>query len=284
MIYPHERLILVCSVIGNLVIVVALAAAMVNAPDWITHHPHFKSLEQRITTTALVVLVVIPVMPIVRRVRVSLLRENSVQLGPTQVPQIYEILERECRALEIEPIPDVYISYSIKTKTLSNSVALLGRERLIVLSADLFSGITDIESRLDVYSFIIGYELGRLRLGHAGFWQELFLGYLKRIPVVRLPLLTVQTLSRDRVSAVLAPHGIRGLLFHASGGDVLDQLDVASYVRKVLEGPCRWSWFASFWRPEPHISMRVRALYGGGYFKLERDLARLEPGVRLEMH
>jgi hypothetical protein len=284
MIYPHEGLILLCSVIGNLVIVVALAAAMVNAPDWITKHPHFQSLEQRVVTTALVVLLVVPLMPLIRRVRVAKFRENSVQLGPTQVPTIYEILERECRALEIEPMPELYISNTFKTKTYSTSVAMLGGQRVIVLAAELFSGITDVESRLDVYSFIIGYELGRLRLGHAGFWQELFLGYLKRVPVLRLPLLTVQTFSRDRVSAVLAPHGIRGLLVHASGVDVLDQLDVAAYVRKVLQGPARWSRLASLARPEPHVSIRVRALYADGFFKLDQDLARLESGLRLEVH
>jgi hypothetical protein len=284
MIYPHERLILVCSVIGNLVIVALLATAMVNAPDWITHHPHFQSLEQKVTTTVVVVLLVVPLMPLIRRVRVALLRENSVQLGPTQVPAIYDILERECRALEIHPMPEVYVSSSVKLKTLSTSMAFLGGARVIVLAGELFTGMIDIENRLDVYSFIIGYELGRLRLGHAGFWQELFLGYLKRIPVVRLPLLTVQTFSRDRVSAVLAPHGIRGLLFHAGGGDILDQLDVASYVRKVVSGPDRWWWLASLWRPEPHVSMRVRALYVGGYFKLDRDLARLESGVHAEVH
>jgi hypothetical protein len=274
MIYPHERLILIGSVIANLVIVVGLAAAIVNAPDWVTKHHHFQSLTQRATTTAVIVLLAIPVMPLVRRTRVALLRENSVQLGPEQVPALYEILARECRALGITPMPDVYVSKAIKA--VSTSISLIRGDRVIMLHGDLFSGMADIEQHLDVFSFIIGYELGRLRLGHASFWQELFLGYLKRIPVMRLPLLTVQTFSRDRVSAVLAPGGIRGLLFHASGGDVLDQLNVADYLRRVTAGPARWSWIASIARTEPHVSTRVRALYEDGYFQLDRDLARLE--------
>jgi hypothetical protein len=282
MIYPHERGILVASVLANLVIVVAIAALIVNAPDWITHHPHFQSFEQKATTTALVVILMIPVAPIMRRTRVALLRENSVQLGLAQVPEIFEILERECRALEITPMPEVYISRAIKT--LSTSISLFRGDRVIVLHGDLFTGVTDLERRLDVYSFFIGYELGRLRLGHASFWQELFLGYLKRIPLLRLPLLTVQTFSRDRVSAVLAPNGIRGLIFHAAGGDVLDEIDVADYVRKVTQGPSSWSWVASIVRPEPHVSTRVRALYADGFFTLDRDLARLTPAPQPEMH
>jgi hypothetical protein len=283
MTYPLERLILYGSVIANLAIALGIAIAIANAPDWVTQHPTFQSFEQKATTTAVIVLLAIPVTPLVRRARVALLRENSVLLGPTQVPAIYEILERECRALGLSPMPDVYITKAIKT--LSTSISLVRGGQVILLHGDLFSGTAGVEQRLDVFAFIIGHELGRIRLGHASFWQDLFLGYLKRVPIVRWPLLTVQTLSRDRVSAVLAPDGIRGLLLHAGGADVLEQLDVADYVRKVNAGSSGfWSGLASIARTEPHVSSRVRALYADGFFQLDQDLARLASAPQPEMH
>jgi hypothetical protein len=102
------------------------------------------------------------------------------------------------------------------------------------------------------------------------------LAYLKRIPVLRLPLATVQTFSRDRHAALLAPDGIRGLILQASGGDLLDHVSIAVYLRQVMEGPSPCSWLAALGRSGPHVSNRVRTLYRTGFFQLDGDLARVE--------
>jgi hypothetical protein len=273
--HPRERPILLLSAVANLAIVAAVVAALVLAPDWLEAHPRVHSAVQRVRTAAAVAVLILPVLAFLRRGRLALIRENSVRLGRDQVPEIFSILEAHCRALGLTRVPELYVSIGV-TSGLSDAISIVGAQQAIVLGANLFNGLGRVEDHRDVIAFVLGHELGRLRFGHASWWQELFLGYLKRIPVLRFPLLTVQTLSRDRCAAVLAPDGIRGLVLQAVGGDLLEDTNVTAYVRQVMEGQSRWSRVGSLGRSGPHVSSRVRALYLTGFFQLERDLARLE--------
>jgi hypothetical protein len=90
---------------------------------------------------------------------------------------------------------------------------------------------------------------------------------------LRLPLITVETLARDRIAAGLAPDGIRGLVLLATGGDLLASVDVDEYVRRALDGPSAWSKIAAMGRKGPHVSLRIRSLYQEGYFHLDRGAA-----------
>ncbi len=240
--HPRERRVLLLSALANAGIVAGVIAALVLAPDWLAAHHRIQQLAERVRTVAIVAVLILPAVTFLRRSRLALVRENSVRLGRDQVPEIFSILERQCSALGITDPPELQW----------------------------------IEGRSDAIAFMLGYELGRLRLGHASWWQDVYLGYLIRIPVLRLPLLTVETLSRDRHAALLAPDGIRGLILQASGGELLRYVSVGAYVRQVMEGASRWSRLAALARHGPHVSSRVRALYRAGFFHLDRDLARLE--------
>jgi hypothetical protein len=278
--HPRERLVLVLSALANLAIVAAVVAALLLAPEWLEAHPRLHTAAQRVQTAAVLAVLVLPALAFLRRGRLALLRDNSVRVGRDQVPQIFSILEAHCRVLGLERVPELYVSTEA-TSELSNAMSFHGAPQAIVLGARLFDGLGRIEDRRDVIAFVLGHELGRLRLGHASWWQDLFLAYLKRIPVLRLPLLTVQTFSRDRLGALLAPEGIRGLLLQAAGGDLLDHMNVATYLRQVMAGPSAWSRLGNLGRSAPHVSSRVRALYHAGFFQLERDLARLEQGTAI---
>jgi hypothetical protein len=278
--HPRERVVLLLSVIANLAIIAGVIVLLVLAPKaWMGEHPRLESLAKKVQAAAIIAVVVVPFVPILRRARLALIRENSVRLGRDQIPELHAILERQAAALGFEQVPELYVSASAGPNELAISAQLAGGTQAIVINLSLFSGLHSLAGRRDVFAFILAHELGRLLLGHAVWWEELFLGYLKRIPVLRLPLLTVQTLSRDRVAATLAPDGIRGLVYQAIGGDLIDEVDVPAYVRRVLDGPTPWSWAASFRRPAPHISLRVRALYRQGLFDLDRDLARQQTAL-----
>jgi hypothetical protein len=273
--HPRERIILVLSVLANLAIISGVIALLLLAPkDWMGAHPRLESLAKKVQAAAIIAVVVVPFVPMLRRTRLALIRENSARLGRDQLPELHAILERQAAALGFEQVPELYVSATAGPSELALSAQLAGGTQAIVLNLSLFTGLKSLAGRRDVFAFILGHELGRLLLGHAVWWEELFLGYLKRVPVVRLPLLTVQTLSRDRVAACLAPDGIRGLVFQAVGGDLIDEVDIVAYVQRVLEGPTAWSRVASFRRAAPHVSLRVRELYRDGFFRLDRDLAR----------
>jgi len=277
--HPRERRVLLLSALANAGMVAAVVAALLLAPDWLAAHPRIQRLAQRVQTVAIVAVLILPAITFLRRSRLALARENSVRLGRDQVPEIFSILDRQCSALGVTDPPELFVSKGATPSELSNAMAFVDGRQAIVLGADIFEGLERIEDRADAIAFVLGYELGRLRLGHASWWQDVYLGYLKRIPVLRLPLLTVQTLSRDRHAALLVPDGIRGLVLQASGGDLLDHVSVAAYVRQAMEGPSPWSRLAAVGRTGPHVSSRVRTLYRSGFFQLERDLARPELGM-----
>jgi hypothetical protein len=278
--HPRERGILLLSALANAAIVAAVVAALVLAPEWVAAHPRIQQVALRVRTVIIVAVLILPGITFLRRSRLALVRENSVRLGRDQVPEIFSILDRQCSALGMTDCPELHATTSA-TSELSTAMSFVDGRQAIVLGAALFQGLRRIEDRADAIAYVLGYELGRLRLGHASWWQDVYLGYLKRIPVLRLPLLTVETLSRDRHAALLAPDGIRGLILQASGGDLLHHLSVASYVRQTMKGPSPWSRLAAIARREPHVSSRVRALYRAGFFQLDRDLSRLEQGATL---
>jgi hypothetical protein len=272
--HPLERRVLFLSALANLALVGAAITVVLLAPEWLHAHPRAATVVARIRGALVVVLVFVPGLAFVRRGRWVFYRENSVRVASDQLPELFEVLVAHCQALGLPPTTELRLAQPLTS--LSAALALHGGTTVVVLGAGLFSGLDVLEERLDVLSFVIAQELARIRLGHTSWAQELLLGYLKRIPLLRMPLLMVQTFSRDRVAATLAPDGVRGLLYQASGGDILAHLDVASYLREVMaSAPTWWAALLSVaGREGPNVSARVREIYRARFFPLDRDLAR----------
>ncbi|WP_242342806.1 M48 family metallopeptidase [Anaeromyxobacter terrae] len=278
--HPRERRVLLLSAAANLALVAAAVAAILLAPDWLSAHPQAAQLVRRVRGAAVVAVLIVPAMGFLRLGRWMMIHLNSIRLGQDQLPELHAILERQCRALGT-PVPALYVS-ALPSVGLSDALALRSGTRAIVLGEKLFDGVGDIGARRDVFEFVIGHELGRIMLGHASWWSELLLGYLKRIPVLRLPLVMVQTYSRDRMAALLAPGSLAALAMSASGGEVFAQVNVRAYVRDALAptprpAPAR---LGAILRKEPHLADRVRELRRYGFFRPDAELAGLVPGVR----
>ncbi len=274
--HPHERRIVLLSTAANLALIAAAIAAILLAPAWLSAHPRAALRAHRIPLAAIAAVLVLPALGFLRLGRWAMVRLNSVRLGRDQLPEVHAILERQCRVLGIPP-PDLYVS-ALPGVGLSDAIALGHRGvRAIVLGEKLFDGVDELRAREDVFAFVIGHELGRILLGHASWWTDLLLGYLKRIPVARLPLVTVETYSRDRMAALLAPGSVAAIALCASGGEIFSAIDVRAYVRDTLV-PVRHSWqgrLGAMLRKEPHLADRVRELHRHGFFDPARgDVAR----------
>jgi hypothetical protein len=272
--HPRERRILILSAAANFALIAAAIAAVMLAPGWLSAHPQAARLVRRVQLAALAAIVLLPVLGFLRLGRWMMIHLNSVRVGRDQLPALHAILERQCRLLGIAE-PTLYVS-ALPSVGLSDALAL-GRRgtRAIVLGEKLFDGVDDLAARADVFAFVIGHELGRIMLGHASWWTELLLGYLKRIPVLRLPLVTVQTYSRDRVAALLAPNSLAAIAMSASGGEIFGFVNVRAYVRDAL-GPAPRSAPArlgAILRREPHLAVRVRELHRLGLFQPDAELA-----------
>jgi hypothetical protein len=271
--HPWERVVLSLSVLANAALIAGVAAIAYLAPEWLSARHRVSALVDHIRLAAVATILLLPVLGFLRHGLWAAFRENSVRLGRDQVPEIFSILERHCRALGVDP-PELYAS-TLEGVGPSTALRMLGGRRIIVLGPDLFTGLKRIEDRADALEFILGHELGRLELGHASWWEDIVLSYLKRIPILRAPLLTVQAASRDRFAATLSPNGLRGLVLLAVGGDLLDHVDAPTFVRQVMreDTPLAWAWMGQLGRERPHIAWRVRELYRAGFLHLERNLA-----------
>lgn len=265
--HPSERRIMIASAAANLAVVAVAVAVILLAPDWLSEHPRAAQLVRRVQIAAVAAILVVPALGFLRLGRWMMIHLNSVRVGPDQLPELHAILERQCRVLGIDA-PALYVS-ALPSVGLSDALALRDGTRAIVLGEKLFDGVNEISAREDVFAFVIGHELGRIMLGHAGWWAELLLGYLKRIPVLRLPLVTIQTYSRDRMAALLAPGSLAALALSASGGEIFGLVNVGAYVRDAAAPrPRRMAArLGALLRKEPHLADRIEELQRHGFFR-----------------
>ena len=269
--HPWERVVFWLSVLANVSVIACAATLIYFVPEWLSTHARVSALVDRIRLAAIPVLLLLPLIGVLRHGHWAAFRENSVRLERDQVPSIFSILERHCQTLGVDP-PELYAS-TLKRVELSTALQFTRGRQIIVLGPGLFAGLKRIHDRADVLAFVLASELGRLALGHANWWMDLVLGYLKRIPLLRAPLLTVQTASRDRFAATLSPEGIRALVLAAVGGDLLDHVDTAKFIRQALRAdtPPFWAWVGKLGLDGPPIAQRVRSLHRAGFLRGQRD-------------
>lgn len=265
--HPSERRVLALSALANLALIAAAISVVLLSPAWLSAHAQAARLVNQVRLAAVAALLLLPVVGLLRRGQWMMIHLNSVWVGEDQLPELHAILERQCRLLGIAA-PKLYVS-ALPGLGLSDALAFTrGGPRGIVLGEKLFDGVGDLASRADVFEFVIGHELGRIVLGHASWWNAFFLGYLKRIPVLRLPVVSVETYSRDRVAALLAPGSLAALALSASGGEVFGAVNVSAFVRDALEPKPRRvaARLGAMLRKEPHLADRVQELRQHGFF------------------
>jgi hypothetical protein len=148
----------------------------------------------------------------------------------------------------------------------------------IVLSQGIVE--SNIETVGDAMAFILGRELGRIRLGYTRLRTEMLLTYVLRIPYLNIPITRVRTYSCDRYGAFLAPNGVRGLIIAASGRRLLQNVNVEDYIKQAAARDDFWSRLASNLSPKPPVLHRLKALYNAGLLDLEQDLARFQEKAR----
>lgn len=108
----------------------------------------------------------------------------------------------------------------------------------VVIHSERFSNT--YEKTKEALAFIVGHELGHLRLGHTRLWYQLSTAYVDRVPLLGGFLSRVREFSCDRHGAYLAPQGEQGLVLLAAGRYVYKEVDV----EELLEQARR---FRGFW-------------------------------------
>lgn len=259
--HPLERTYFLASVILSLIVVAAAVVIIVFAPDWLKSHALFSKGAAAVRAALVAALVGMPLLVLLRNRRDTYVHGQSVRLSRNQFAPIYQILERQCRRLGMTEVPGLYLTdkgippYSKAFSTRS--------DHSIVLHENLFE--VDLQETLDVAAFTIGYELGRIRLGHTHWLDELLLTYIFVVPFLANPLRQLRTFSRDRYGAFLAPDGFRGLLFAATARRLLNDVNVDDYLKQADSYGGAWVKSAIYFYDVPSALRRVQELRSAGF-------------------
>jgi hypothetical protein len=256
--HPTERPIFILSVLLNVAIVGAAVALVVS--EWLELHPRLAKYANELVPTATAVILAPFILTFTRNQRHAVVRANSVQLSRTQIPEIYDEFARMCATLGVSPPPELYVSEDAIDAP-SGAYSSWHVDYVVLDVKFLESKLNEVRG---VYRFFLGRELGRIRLGHTRWIDEILLAYVVRIPVLRNPLMHARTYSHDRYAASLAPDSIRGLVVEASGRHMLKRMDVDAFLRQALAVHGLWARAASMAGGLPRVAYRVQELDRAG--------------------
>jgi len=259
--HPLERPIFIASVILNFALMGLAIAFVFFEPPWLKTHPLIDKEVTLLRALAVTALIGIPLLVLNRNRREAAIRGNSVRLSENQFPEIYAILQKHCRRLGMTELPELFLTGS-SIEPFSNTFSSWG-EKYIVIHQIIFD--IDDAKTMDVISFILGHELGSVRLNHTAVWNEMLLTYVSALKLFRNPLERVRTYSRDRYGAALTPTGFRGLLISATGRRLMDHVDIEDYFLQSRKYGGLWSNVNVLFEPKPQVFLRLNQLRAAGY-------------------
>ena len=140
-------------------------------------------------------------------------RGRAFELTPRQYPQLYDAVEDFAARLRLRRRPEIFVADG--NGTLNAFAGRASRYDYVVLSNDLFVRLYNHDQ--ECLRFVLGHELGHIRLHHVSFWYRLSIAYAQRLPLLGLTLSRLREYSCDRHGAHLSTHGATGLVLLAPG-------------------------------------------------------------------
>jgi len=260
--HPLERRVTFLVAALDLMLLATIAGLLVWGAEWLEDHTFLANYKNH-GRIFLIALLGAPVVAIyAQRRRRLLAQEEGVRVSEVQLPEIHNVLVRQCQRVG-EPPPDLYVSDGVPHTT---SFAWHRRNCIILSTHDfeMCPGAFD-----DIVDFAIARELGSICLGHTSFGNELLRSTAARFPFLKAPLQTIWTYSCDRYGATLAPRAIRGLIVAATGDLLRDRVDIDAYIAQIEEGADRGFWpvVIGLLRTRVPLAHRVQELRRAGLLR-----------------
>ena len=200
---------------------------------------------------------------IVRQVQRASIRGTAVRLSRTQFPDLYASVDDFAATLGVKPAPAVYLSNG--NGALNAFAAQSGwTDNYVVLSNELFANLRN--DNRDGTRFILGHELGHIRLHHVALWYSLVLCYSQLIPVLGPTLSRLREYSCDRNGAALESKGELGLVLLTAGRYAADNVQVSELVDQGHHLGGFWVGISQLPRSHPWTVRRIWRLHQLGLF------------------
>lgn len=253
--YRRERPIFIASVLLNVAIIVGALTGMDLAAERLASYPRLAGRVSEIRTIATLAIFLPPAILLLRNWRIAFVRGNSVQLSRAQLPEIYGILEGQCARFGMA-VPELYLTEDSRFGD-AKAFSTLRRDCMVLSSKYV---MREHAQERNLLSFLIGSELGRIRLGHTKWWHEILAAYTLYVPILKNPLLKARTYSSDRYGALLAPDPLDGLVVHATGWRALHRVDVEEFLTQARAYRGFWARVSELGQARPHLACRIQNL------------------------
>jgi Zn-dependent protease with chaperone function len=199
---------------------------------------------------------------VIRETQRATIRGTTVQLSPRQYPDLYAIADDFAHRLGLRRRPQIFLANG--NGTLNAFAAQATGYDYVVLSNELFVNL--YRENQDGLRFILGHELGHIRLHHVSLWYQIAVAYSERIPLLGPALSRLREYSCDRHGAHLSPLGATGLVLLASGRYTENKVDVGELVRQGEGFKGIWATLAQLPQSHPFTVRRLERLYRLGLF------------------
>src|ERR671910_367585 len=262
---PYEIPLYIFSVLVNLLIIAlilagALLLGYVNA---LVGEPLSGPMVNVIVAAFVALLLLVPARVVSRQLTRAGIRGSAVRLSRRQFPEIYAVKDDFARRLDLRRDPEIYVMSG--NGVLNAFAASTSGYDFVVIHSELFSNT--YERNKDALAFIIGHELGHLRLGHTRLWYQLSTAYVDRLPLLAGFLSRAREFSCDRHGAYLAPQGEEGLVLLTAGRYVYKQVDVGELLEQARRFRGFWPVVAQLPQSHPFSVRRLKVLYDAGFFE-----------------
>src|ERR671910_235083 len=266
---PYEIPLYIFSVLVNLLIIAlilagALLLGYVNA---LVGEPLSGPMVNVIVAAFVALLLLVPGLVLYRQITRAGIRGSAVRLSRRQFPDIYAVKDDFARRLELQRDPEIYLMSG--NGALNAFAASTLSYDFVVIHSELFSNT--YENNRDALAFIVGHELGHLRLGHTRLWYQLSVAYVDRVPLLGGFLSGAREFSCDRHGAYLAPRGEEGLVLLAAGRYVYKDVDVGELLEQAQHFQGFWPVVAQLPQSHPFTVRRLKVLHDAGFFEASAE-------------
>src|SRR3712207_3121680 len=176
---PYEIPLYVFSVLVNLLIIgfILMGTVLLGYLNAVAGEPLSGPVVDAIRVAFVALLLLVPGLVLYRQLTRAGTRGSAVRLSPRQFPDIYAVKDDFARRLGLKRDPEIYVMSG--NGALNAFAASTFGYDFVVIHSELFSNT--YEKNKDALAFIIGHELGHLRLGHTKIWYQLSTAYVDQI-------------------------------------------------------------------------------------------------------
>ncbi|WP_225000010.1 M48 family metallopeptidase [Cesiribacter sp. SM1] len=180
----------------------------------------------------------------------GLVKGNSVRIGARQLPELYQIVEKQSKALQLAEVPHTYLVHG----SFNAFVFKFMRSKVLVLQSEVVE--TLLNGQEDVLAFVIGHELGHIKQKHLNSKWWLAPAYL--VPLLSKAYSRGCEFTCDRIGYHFSPEGaVKGILILTVGSELYSRIDAECYTTDFKEDKSSWSWISEKFQAHPRLGKRL---------------------------